>query len=374
MALAYDEVDRLEDIVDELVEKYGEFNISREKLMALGEAEFQSKGIQGSIREKGSVKFPVDVSFEDLMDVVDESVVADIQAVAEPLISTIKGTLDKSGGMATNAIAFELIARLQPLGNVMRNGILSNACGALERNLTRLAHLAGELPATGTRPLNARDLIELTNKRLGHDLDRNGGLSEIVNGIFTERNSLLHREGRVDSVFQNQMKDHPMSEDDLGGVLDLTDDALRGKLNYLFGYALRAVFLDWNQLDEKPTMYSMLSFTQIHLLAQEYWATLALLTDETFDIIEPDDIRPTTRANYLLALKHFVDDEVREEFCDLVRDWEAPEGDTWQLVKLALLDRNDEAVAMIIEKPELRELLEPINRVFVGITDDPRLS
>jgi hypothetical protein len=134
------------------------------------------------------------------------------------------------------------------------------------------------------------------------------------------------------------------------------------------------VFLDWNQLDEKPTMYSMLSFTQIHLLAQEYWATLALLTDETFDIIEPDDIRPTTRANYLLALKHFVDDEVREEFCDLVRDWEAPEGDTWQLVKLALLDRNDEAVAMIIEKPELRELLEPINRVFVGITDDPRLS
>ncbi len=374
VALEYDEVDRLEDIVDELVETYGEFNITREQLMALGEAELRSKAIQGSVREKGSVKFPADVSFEDLMDVVDESIVADIQKVAEPLLSTIKGTLDESGGMATNAIAFELIARLQPLGNVIRNGILSNACGALERHLTRLAYLAGELPATGTRPLSARELIELTNKRLGQELDRNGGLSEIVNGVFTERNSLLHREGRVDSVFQNQMKNNPVCEDELGAVLDLNDDALRGKLGYLLGYALRPVFLDWNQLDERPTMYSMLSFTQVHLLAQEHWSTLALLTDETFELMDPNDIRPTTRANYLLALKHFTDDEVREEFCDLVRSWEPPEGDTWQLVKLALLDKNDEAVAMILEKPELRDLLEPISRVFVGLVDDPRLS
>ena len=373
VALLYDEVDELEVIVDELVEKYGEVNITREQLMALGEAELQSKGMQGSIREKGSVKFPVDVSFEDLMDVVDESIVADIQTVAEPLISTIKSELDESGGMATNAIAHELIARLQPLGNVMRNGILSNACGALERHLARLAHLANELPATGTRPLSARDLIELTTKRLGQDLDRNGGLSDVINGIFTERNSLIHREGRVDSVFQNQMKDKPVDEEELGAVLDLTDDALRGKLDYLLGYALRAIFLDWHRLDDKPTFYTMLSFAQIHLLAQEHWATLALVSDQTFEETDPDDVRPTTRVNYLLALKHFTDDSVRVEYYERVRAWEAPEGDIWKLVKLALLDQNDEAVKLILEKQELREHLEPINRVFADLMKDPRL-
>ena len=76
----------------------------------------------------------------------------------------------------------------------------------------------------------------------------------------------------------------------------------------------------------------------------------------------------------MLALNHFADDEVRGEYCDFVRGWESPEGDTWQLVKLALLDQNDEAVAMILEKPDLRKLLDPINRAFLDLMDDPRLS
>jgi hypothetical protein len=374
VALKYDEVDQLEDIVDELVNKYGESNISREQLLTLGKAELESKGIQRTIRAKGSVKFPADVSFEDLMDVVDESIATDIQTVAKPLVSSVVTTIDGSGGIASSAIAHDLIARLQPLGNVMRSGILSNACGALERHLTRLAFLMGELPETGSRPLSARDLMELTSKRLGESFDKRGGLSEKVNSIFTERNSIIHREGRVDSVFQNQMKDNPVSEEEMGAILDLTDEDLRGKLDYLLAYALRSALLDWNTLDgEKPYLYSTLSFTQVHLLAQEHWVSLALVTDDTFETMDPDDVRSSTRVNYLLALKHFVDDEVRAEYEQRVRDWEAPEGDTWQLAKLALLDENDAAVALILEKPELRDLLEPINRVFGDLINDSRL-
>ncbi len=374
VALKYDEVEPLAGIVDEIVGKYGETNISREQLLTLGEAELRSKGIQRSVRAKGSVKFPADVSFEDLMDVVDESIVADVQAVSEPLISSIVTTLDGAGGMATNAIAHELIARLQLIGSVMRSGILSNACGSFERHLTRLAYLAGGPRAVGARPMSARNLIKLTDERLGTALDKNGELSKVIHSIFTERNSLLHREGRVDSVFRQQMKENPVTEEDLGAVLDLTDDDLRSKLNYLLGYALRAEFLDWNAIDEeKPSLYSTLSFTQIHLLAQEHWATLALVTDESFEEMDPADIRPTTRVNYLLSVKHFVDDEVRAEYEKRVRAWEAPEDDTWQLAKLALLDENDAAVAMVLEKPELLLLLEPINRVFVDLMKDPRL-
>ena len=97
------------------------------------------------------------------------------------------------------------------------------------------------------------------------------------------------------------------------------------------------------------------------------------MTDDTFETMDPDDVRSSTRVNYLLALKHFVDDEVRAEYEQRVRDWEAPEGDTWQLAKLALLDENDAAVALILEKPELRDLLEPINRVFGDLINDSRL-
>ena len=185
VALKFDEIEPLDDIVGDLVEKYGESNISREQLLTLGKAELRSKGIQRTIRVKGSVKFPGDVSFEDLMDVVDESIVADVQAVSEPLISTIISTLDVAGGMASNAIIHEFIARLQPLGNVMRSGILSNACGALERHLTRLAHLAGDTRVAGERPLSARNLIELTGERLGAALDKNGELSKVIHSIFT---------------------------------------------------------------------------------------------------------------------------------------------------------------------------------------------
>ena len=116
VALKYEEVEPLVNIADELVEKYGEYNVTREQLLALGEAELRSKRIQRSVRAKGSVKFPADVSFEDLMDVVDESIVADLRAVAEPLISSIVTTLDGAGGMASNAVAHELIALLQPIG------------------------------------------------------------------------------------------------------------------------------------------------------------------------------------------------------------------------------------------------------------------
>lgn len=374
VALKYDEVEPLADIVGEIVSEYGETNISREQLLTLGEAELRSKEIQRSVRARGSVKFPADVSFEDLLDVVDESIVADVRAVSEPLISSIASTLDGAGGMASNAIAHELIARLQQVGSVMRSGILSNACGSFERHLTRLAYLAGDRRAVGERPLSARNLIELTNERLGAALDKSGELSKVIHSIFTERNSLLHREGRVDSVFQQQMRDNSVTEEDMGAVLDLTDDDLRLKLSYLLGYALRAEFLDWNAIDEERSLlYSTLSFTQIHLLAQEHWATLALVTDETFEEMVPTDIRPTTRVNYLISLKHFVDDEVRAEYEQRVRAWEAPEDDTWQLAKLALLDENDAAVAMLTDKPELLLVLEPINRVFVDLMKDPRL-
>jgi hypothetical protein len=170
------------------------------------------------------------------------------------------------------------------------------------------------------------------------------------------------------------MKDNPVSEEEMGAILDLTDEYLRSELNYLLGYALRAAFLDWNAIDEdKPSLYSTLSFAQVHLLTQEHWASLALVTDETFEAMDPDDLRPSTRVNYLLALKHFVDSEVRAEYGQRVRAWKTPEGDTWQLAKLALLDENDAAVALILEKPELRVLLEPINRVFVDLMKDPRL-
>ena len=374
VALKYDVIDPLEDIVGDLVEKYGESNISREQLLTVGEAELRSKEIQRNLRAKGSVKFPSDVSFEDLMDVVDESIVADVQAASEPLITSIFSTLGGTGGMASNTIAHDLIARLQPLGNVMRSGILSNACGALERHLTRLAFLVGDPRVAGERPLTARNLLDLTSERLGSDLDKNGELSKMIHYIFTERNSLIHREGRVDSVFKQQMKDNPVNEEEMGAILDLTDEYLRSKLNYLLGYALRAAFLDWNAIDEdKLSLYSTLSFTQVHLLAQEHWASLALVTDETFEALDPEDVRPTTRVNYLLALKHFVDSEVRAEYEQRVRYWEAPEGDTWQLAKLALLDENDAAVALILDRPELRDLLEPINRVFAGLMKDPRL-
>ena len=190
--------------------------------------------------------------------------------------------------MASHAIAHELISRLQPLGTVMRSGILSNACGALERHLTRLAFLEGDCRVAGERPLTARNLLELTSERLGMDFDRNGELVKMVHSIFTERNSLIHREGRVDSVFQHQMKDSPGGEGEMGAVLDLTDENLRSKLNYLIGYALRVAFLDWKALVEnKLLLYSTLSFTQIHLLAQERWASLALVTDCVFRRIRP---------------------------------------------------------------------------------------
>ena len=374
VALKYDEVEPLEDIVDQLVKKYCEFNISREQLLTIGNAERESKGFQKSIRAKSTVKFPADVSFEDLMDVVDESLVSDIKKVAEPLVSSVVTTIDGSGGIASSAIAHELIARLQPLGNVMRSGVLSNACGALERHLTRLASLKEGLPEAGSRPLSARDLIELTCGRLGETFDKQGGLSEKVNSIFTERNSIIHREGRVDSVFQNQMKNNPVSKEEMGAILDLTDEDLRGKLDYLLAFALRSAFLDWCSIDEeKPYLYSTLSFTQVHLLAQERWVSLALVSDEAFEALDPVEVRPSTRVNYLLALKHFVGDDVSAEYEKRVRDWEAPEGDTWLLAKLALINQNDAAVALILEHPELRYLLEPINRVFVDLMTDPRL-
>jgi hypothetical protein len=215
--------------------------------------------------------------------------------------------------------------------------------------------------------------MDLTSERLGMALNKNGRFSKTVHSIFTERNSLIHREGRVDSVFQQQMMDDPMTEEAMGAILDLTDANLRSKLDYLLAYALRACFLDWNLLDEKPSFYSTLSFTQVHLLAVEHWASLALVSDETFEQMDPNDIRPTTRVNYFLAMKHFVDPESRAEYEQLVRDWQAPEGATWLLAKLALLDEIDAAAALILEKPELRSLLEPINRVFADLMKDPRI-
>ena len=186
VALKYDEILPLEDIVDGLVNKFGESDITRQQLLGLESAESAVQRLQRSIRLKGSVKLPVDVSFESSMDVVDETIASDIEAISEPIVSAVVTHIDESGGATSSAITHELIARLQPLGSVMRTGVLSNACGALERHLTRLAFLCRTLPEPGNRPLSARDLMELTRKRLREEFDPNGRLTETVNLIFTE--------------------------------------------------------------------------------------------------------------------------------------------------------------------------------------------
>ena len=94
--------------------------------------------------QRGSVRFPVDVSLEDAMDFLDEARTLELQEIGAPLVTSLVENLGSRSTHASGAVVHELMARLQPLAETMREGLLSSACGNLERHLTRLAFLTNQ--------------------------------------------------------------------------------------------------------------------------------------------------------------------------------------------------------------------------------------
>ena len=103
-------------------------------------------------------------------------------------------------------------------------------------------------------------------------------------------------------------------------------------------------------------------------------------------ICEDFNLTPVlARAYYEQMAKYFAEyGQVATsagELCYLATDENEPPGKSiaackkvtvrLELARLALLDDNDAAVAMGLEKPELLLLLEPINRVFVDMMKNP---
>jgi hypothetical protein len=382
IALEYEEPADIEETIDLVIARHGTDTLDRESLLVVADGVKLSNEISASVAASGLVSIPPHISIEDFYDHMDGQMAEDFAKSTEPIESALLGVASAGASGPEFAALIELIGGMQPLGGMIREGILAVACGALERHFMKLAtlidleadSLSGEPSSKKSgRTESVHYALDRVEEYLGKSFDPKGTLSPNIRDIIAARNSILHREGRVDEEFKRRVKSMQIDEDYLGAILDLDNQDLGVKLSYLSAHCFRSTYLLWNRFTfNKYGPDSSLRILRSHLLAQDDWIALAIMSDEVIEGLAEDDDKAVTRVNHLLGLKGLTDDSVIEEFYERVRQWDEPPEVEWLLPKLALLDDIDGAVTLIEENLDLRELLVPSNKVFSELMSDPR--
>jgi hypothetical protein len=382
IALEFDEPADIEETIELVTARHGIDTLDRESLHIVADGVRLSNEFSASVAAKGLVSIPPHISIEDFYDHMDGQMAEDFAKSTEPIQIALRGVASAGASGPEFAALFELIGGMQPLGGMIREGILAVACGALERHFMKLATLIDlEADSFGGEPSSKKRgrtesvhyALDRVEAYLGNSFDPKGTLSPNLRDIIATRNSILHREGRIDEEFKRRVKSMQIDEDYLGAILDLDNQDLGAKLSYLASHCFRSTYLLWHRFTfNKYGPDSSLRILRSHLLAQDDWIALAIMSDDVIEGLAEVDDRAVTRVNHLLGLKRLTDNSVVEEFYERVRQWNEPPEVEWILPKLALLDDIEGAVTLIEKNVDLRELLVPANKVFSELMGDPR--
>jgi hypothetical protein len=196
----------------------------------------------GSTPHGGYFRPPIETSLSDLAsEFVPSAFGARISNETQQMENLLAETQDK-GAIARNAPLFlEISSMAQPVGDIVRYGLLAVAAGHLEQNLTLLEACSG---ATANPVLDGRskldNLITTTITRIGLDFDPRGTLSKSTRYAIAVRHSVIHREARFDTRFIEAVGRNAVPTENDGLLIDTSVGAISTYLSQMFGFAIRS--------------------------------------------------------------------------------------------------------------------------------------
>jgi hypothetical protein len=139
------------------------------------------------------------------------------------------------------AVFLEISALAQPVGEYFRQGLLAVAGGHLEQHLTLLEACAGGVPSPVLEGKSRiSNLIDSTTDTYGPNFDPKLGFAKDVNYAVAVRNSVIHREGRIDQRFLSAVGRDSVQPEDYGKLLNMSVPSTCTYMSTIFGFATRA--------------------------------------------------------------------------------------------------------------------------------------
>lgn len=197
----------------------------------------------------------IEHSLSDLASAYIPSEFGDRLAQEEKAVGQLLSTASGKGTVDRNqALFLEISALAQPVGDYFRCGLLAVAVGHLEQHLTLLEACSGGVPSP---VLEGRSrvsvLIDSAVARFGSDFDPESHFTEKIDYVAAVRNSVIHREGRIDQRFLDAVSADEVSPDSYGKLLNMEAPSLSNYLSKVFGFAARSALFTLMTFDNGPT-------------------------------------------------------------------------------------------------------------------------
>jgi hypothetical protein len=147
-------------------------------------------------------------------------------------------------------VFLEISALAQPVGEYFRHGLLAVSVGHLEQHLTLLEACSGGVPSPvleGKSRIST--LIDSAHKRYGPKFDPGHTRTKEVSYVVAVRNSVIHREGRVDKKFLDAVGKNSVAPESHGKLLDMSVPVTSNYMSVVFGFAARASLFTWLSSD-----------------------------------------------------------------------------------------------------------------------------
>ena len=188
--------------------------------------------------------------------------------------------------IARNAgLLLEIASLPQTVGDYSRSGLLAIAVGHLEQHLTLLESITKGVPSTvpaGESRVSA--LVKATAQRYGSNFDPDGHFVRAVIYTIEVRNSIVHREGRIDRRFISLVGEDAVPREAYGGILDTSAGPISEHLDVLTGFSIRACLFAWTTSSDdltysKPAMNLARGVFGVHSkgFAQQFLTNVAPL-------------------------------------------------------------------------------------------------
>jgi hypothetical protein len=282
----FDTTPDVDDILQELADVINPMDLESHLLRSYAEMVRNQYLAAGSTSHGGYFRPPTEVSLSDLAsEFVSSDFGARISNETQKMESLLAASDDK-GAIARNAPIFlEISAMSQPVGDILRYGLLAVAAGHLEQNLTLLEACSGEIASPVLEGRSKLDnLISTTNSRVGPQFDPEGTLCKMTRYAVAVRHSVVHREARFDPRFIEAVGRDAVPVENDGLMIDTSASSISTYLSQIFGFAIRScIFSLIQSLPNSPYGATSADIARRTFALRHDAAALAFLEDIPLD-------------------------------------------------------------------------------------------
>lgn len=190
----------------------------------------------------------VDDAFQDIASsFVQSDIQTSLDGMQEEMSQILRGVDDPSVIENNAGLLLEISSLPQSSGEYSRSGLLAVAVGHLEQHLSLLEAIsAGEPSKVLAGESRVTSLVKGAAQRYGSEFDPDGELTKSVVYAIEVRNSLIHREGRIDRRFLKQVGEESIPSEAHGGLFEVSIETVWQYLDTLAGFSARASLFAWH--------------------------------------------------------------------------------------------------------------------------------